>query len=513
MNYRKFVYIFLGLFMISCPKPEPTASFTASKTSALVDEVITFTNQSSNASTYAWDFGDGTSSSSDSPTHAFTSEGSFNVELTATGEGGTNTASQTITVAYPDPVAGFTMDKNPANVEVGEIITFTNSSENATSYSWSFGDGATSTDPNPTHAYTDDGTFTVQLTATGPGGATNSASETVTVTYPDPVADFTMDKSVAAPGETITFTNESEYAESYAWDFGDGATSTVTDPTHSYAAVGIYTVQLTATGFNGGTHSYSTAVTIAYPPVADFTIDKPTADVDETITFTNQSTNATSYSWDFEDGTTSTAENPTHVYSTDGTFSVQLIASGDGGKDTISKDVLIHPVSTVNIFPGVGAMGIELEETWETIKDKLSNEEYLGYFLIPGDGGNYVVHVWESLSEGVLLFNISVSASYSYSDSDILILMGLYDNFLGQTAESIQMGSTLSEVEAAYGLPDIYDTEYDSYLYDRLGIRFYYNASDIIDEMDIYFADSKKSTGIKYPEIDDLRNLKLKLQK
>jgi len=508
MNYRKFVYIFLGLFMISCPKPEPIASFTASKTSALVAEVITFTNQSDNASTYAWDFGDGTASTSDNPTHAFSSDGAFNVELTATGEGGSNTASQTITVAYPDPVAAFTMDKSSA--DVNEIITFTNTSENATSYSWSFGDGATSTEVSLTHSYSEDGTFTVQLTATGPGGATNSASETVTIIYPDPVADFTMDKSVANPGETITFTNESEYAESYSWDFGDGTTSTVTDPTHSYAAVGIYTVQLTATGFNGGTHTYSTAVNIIPPPVADFTWDPLSPNAGETITFTNQSTNATSYSWDFDDGTTSTAENPTHVYSIDGTFNVQLIASGDGGKDTISKDILVGPVSNVNIFPGVGAMGIELEDTWGTIKDKLSEEEYQGYFTIPASGGgDYIIHVWESLSEGVLLFNISPSASYSYSDSDILFLLALYDNFLGQTAEGIQMGSLLSEAVTAYGDPDSYDTEYDSYIYDRLGIRFYYNGSNIIDEMDIYFADSKKSTGIKYPEIHDLRNIKL----
>ncbi len=323
-----------------------------------------------------------------------------------------------------------------------------------------------------------------------------------------------MDKSLAEPGETITFTNESEYAESYVWDFGDGSTSTVTDPTHSYTAEGIYTVVLTATGFNGETDTYSSAVSICDPPVADFTWSPNPADMGETVSFTNQSTNATSYSWDFDDGTTSTAENPTHVYSTDGTYSVQLIASGDCGKDTISKDIQVSPGSTVNIFPGVGAMGIELEDTWGTIKDMLSEEEYLGYFTIPASGGgDYIIHVWESLYEGVLLFNISPSASYSYSDSDILFLLALYDNFLGQTAEGIQMGSLLSEAVTAYGDPDEYDTEYDSYVYDRLGIRFYYNGSNIIDEMDIYFADSKKSTGIKYPEIDDLRNIKLKLQK
>ena len=97
MYIRKLAYLLIALFLVSCAK-EPTASFTASTTNAKVDEVITFTNLSVDATTYAWDFGDGSSSVAMNPTHAFTSAGNYSVTLTATGDGGSNSSTQSITV-------------------------------------------------------------------------------------------------------------------------------------------------------------------------------------------------------------------------------------------------------------------------------------------------------------------------------------------------------------------------------------------------------------------------------
>jgi len=163
--------------MTSCSEEEPYASFTC-KSSAEVNEVITFTNSSTFATIYSWDFGDGNTSTEENPTHSYSNDGNFTVVLTATGDGGENSISKIITVAYPAPVANFTMDKTEAME--GETITFTNSSENATSYSWDFGDDKTSTDENPTHSYLTEGTYTVELTATGDGGS-KSITKTITI--------------------------------------------------------------------------------------------------------------------------------------------------------------------------------------------------------------------------------------------------------------------------------------------------------------------------------------------
>lgn len=150
----------------------------------------------------------------------------------------------------PKPIASFTISKTSA--EVDETIIFRNTSKNAISYSWSFGDGNISSDENPTHAYSTVGNFLITLTAFREGND-NSSSKSITICYPAPVASFTVDKSIAKTGETITFTNTSQNATSYSWDFGDGNTSTEVNPVHQYSSSGIKTAKLTAINDTGNT--------------------------------------------------------------------------------------------------------------------------------------------------------------------------------------------------------------------------------------------------------------------
>lgn len=159
------------------------------------------------------------------------------------------------------PVADFSIDK-PSS-ETGVTIYFINNSQNATGYTWDFGDGSTSTEKNPSHSYSTTGSFTVTLTATGDGG-TNTTSKTITISHPLAIASFSMDKTTAEVGVVINFTNTSLNALSYSWDFGDGKSSTATNPTHSYTAAGTFTVTLTATGQRGN-NTTSKTITITAP--------------------------------------------------------------------------------------------------------------------------------------------------------------------------------------------------------------------------------------------------------
>ena len=127
MNCRRILYILLGLFLASCPHdPVPLVSFSADTTTPLVDDLVSFTNSSIYATSYQWEFGDGTSSSDENPRHTYTTAGTFTVELKATGDGGINSASITITVSNLLPVAKFKMSKSTAKVD--EVIRFTNES-------------------------------------------------------------------------------------------------------------------------------------------------------------------------------------------------------------------------------------------------------------------------------------------------------------------------------------------------------------------------------------------------
>ncbi|WP_067047566.1 PKD domain-containing protein [Methanofollis ethanolicus] len=158
-------------------------------------------------------------------------------------------------------------------------------------YTWDFGDGsAVSHDENPTHIFETPGTYTVTLTAAGPGGSTEKTT-TITATWPAPVAGFTPDKTSGNYPLTVTFADASTgNITSRSWAFGDGETSTETSPAHTYAAAGNYTAKLTVTG-PGGSNSKEVAITVGHPaPVAGFTADKTSGIAPLTVTFTNNST-------------------------------------------------------------------------------------------------------------------------------------------------------------------------------------------------------------------------------
>ena len=168
-----------------------------------------------------------------------------------TADGGASAVGQaTVTTAvYPPPVAEFGADPlvGPAPL----TVSFTNSSTHATDYLWHFGDGQTSSLVDPEHAYTQAGVYTVSLTATGPGGS-DTLTRTDYITTAEPVAaGFSAFPPTGGAPLLVQFLNHSTGAVDYRWEFGDSLTSTLTSPTHTYAAVGVYTVSLTATGPGG----------------------------------------------------------------------------------------------------------------------------------------------------------------------------------------------------------------------------------------------------------------------
>jgi PKD repeat protein len=141
---------------------------------------------------------------------------------------------------------------------------------NIVSHSWDFGDGATSTEQSPTHTYDEQGIYTVSLTVTDDGGASNMTLQDVEVTDPTPtntppVASFTSSCTDLSCSFTNTSTDPDDDPLSYDWDFGDGTTSESADPTHAYAEAGTYTVTLTVTDDDGATDATSQNVTVNTP--------------------------------------------------------------------------------------------------------------------------------------------------------------------------------------------------------------------------------------------------------
>ncbi|HMF07593.1 MAG TPA: PKD domain-containing protein, partial [Thermoanaerobaculia bacterium] len=246
---------------VSGSSSAPVASFNFAPACQTCKNTIQFTDTSTNSPTsWSWSFGDGGTSTAQNPQHSFAASGTYNVSLTArnaAGSGGT-TRSVVINLGTSAPVAAFTFA--PACQTCKQSMQFTDTSTNSpTSWSWTFGDGGTSASRNPLHSYASAGTYTARLTATNASGS-SSASHTVTISL-GPVASFTVAPACQTCKNSMQFTDTSTNSPtSWSWAFGDGGTSTLRNPGHSFA-FGTYTVRLTATNSSGsGTYSKSVVI-------------------------------------------------------------------------------------------------------------------------------------------------------------------------------------------------------------------------------------------------------------
>ena len=363
----------------------PVASFTANPTISGLPANIGFNNTSSgDITSYSWDFGDGNSSNLVNPTHTYSAIGSYTVTLTVTGPGGADIASTTIQVVGP-PTANFTA--NPLIGAPPLTVNFTDASSGTiTSYAWDFGDGNSSTITNPSHNYAANGNYVVTLTVTGPGGS-DTHSEIITVADV-PVASFNANPTVVGVGVPVDFTDTSTgIITTRDWDFGDGNSSTATNPSHNYSSVGTYTVTLALTG-PSGSDSATTTIQVVAAPIANFAANPTVATIGTPINFTDASTGVIStYSWDFGDGNSSTATNPTHNYAATGTYTVTLTVTGPGGSDTASTtvDIVLTPVANFTVNPMIVELGTPINFT------DASTGTITGYSWDFGDGNSSTI--------------------------------------------------------------------------------------------------------------------------
>ena len=241
----------------SISPPAPVASFTGTPLTGSIPLGVQFTDTSTNTPTsWLWDFGDGNTSTAQNPLYTYTVAGTYSVSLTATNAGGsdTHTATNYVTASTPPaPVASFTGTPLTGSIPLG--VQFTDTSTNTpTSWLWDFGDGNTSTAQNPLYTYTVAGTYSVSLTATNAGGSdTHTATNYVTASPTiAPVSSFTGTPLSGNVPFAVQFTDTSiNSPTSWLWDFGDGNTSTVQNPLHTYTVAGTYTVSLKVTNSAG----------------------------------------------------------------------------------------------------------------------------------------------------------------------------------------------------------------------------------------------------------------------
>ncbi|MEM9548083.1 MAG: PKD domain-containing protein [Bacteroidota bacterium] len=309
--------------------PIPDFSYSISGT------IVSFFNFSQNATSYFWDFGDGITSNFSDPVHDFLDDGVYVVELTAFSDCGNVSKEEIIVIANP-PTAGFIADVEEGCAELTVQFTST-SSNNTDDFLWSFegGNPAISSEENPTVTYSDGGSFDVTLTVINETGDDILTLTDFIEVNDIPLADFSYEIN----GDEVTFTNFTEGADTYSWDFGDGNSSTEENPVHTYANDGDFEVVLTVTN-ECGENNVSSTVSISLAPIASFdAVQEPTDCATFVIDFQNTSTNnPDSFEWVFEGGdpVTSTEENPSVTYTSAGEFDVTLTVTNANGSNTIN---------------------------------------------------------------------------------------------------------------------------------------------------------------------------------
>jgi PKD repeat protein len=402
-------------------------------------------------STWSWDFGDPVSgvlnfSSLQNPQHIYRSFGQFTVNQIVTNVNGCKDTATHVLYLHDTPFVDFAAD----TACLGDSTHFADLSsppDSLIAWQWTFGDGATSNLQSPAHEYAAAGVYTVTLSVTNQSNCGHDTTKQVLV-RPVPQALFSASNN--CQGLVTQFNDQSYTPEgvlvTWAWDFGDGQTSTLPSPVHLYATYGTYTVTLTVTNSYGCSGFYSKNVVIYRNPTADFSFQNsfcPAGVVSFSDHTTPYGTTLTNWEWVFEPGQGSNVPNPVHTFAvTDTTYDVTLISTdANGCIDTVVKPVNVKPGfdftfnivlgctgSSTEFIPQNLAAGDSITAVSWTFGDPASgsanySNDYIGVHAYQNTG-NYIVKMkaWNSdLCVDSIVKSINIrkgpSASFTYPNT------------------------------------------------------------------------------------------------
>lgn len=328
---------------------ELSSEFTYEYDQSCLPVTVSYHDESVNATSWLWNFGDGNTSTEQNPIHTYYELPESNVKLTVENQTAcTQSSEQSLNFIFS---AEFQVDAS--QVCVGSNVQFSAISNDAVSWIWDFGDGESSVERNPTHLYETQGTYDVSLIAANESGCQDTVRMEQFIEVSPYKADFELtgtSQNSCVPVQ-VEFTDLSDGAISYHWDFGDGKTSRVANPVHLYQKVGEFDVTLIITNKLGcqDTLSKEQLVTVSGPETK-FEIDTKTVCLPNTANFTDVSESAVQWQWIFGDGNTSNEQNPSHKYENPGLYDVTLIAQNEEGCEQIFKisDIKVLPTPDVN---------------------------------------------------------------------------------------------------------------------------------------------------------------------
>ena len=322
----------------------PIANFFTSAQNICVGESIRFEDRSDDAQEYMWEFEGAIpfTSTEVNPEVTYSSSGNYSVKLTVSNDDGENEIflQDLIQVASAP-------DVNFSFIRSGKSVSFINSSANADTYSWDFGDGGSSTVAFARHTYERGGSYTIGLIATNECGSTEVTKQ-VEIEKTLPVAAFVPSARSVCAGSVIRYDNTSQEADAYQWVFEGGlpSISTIENPSIIYTTSGVYDVSLVVTNQDGqDTLRYSNYIEVESQPVINVSMESEAA----ALLIENNSLEVVDHLWNFGDGNTSAEATPTHQYESSGSFTITYQATNECGIRQYTEVIeIVIPVTTVD---------------------------------------------------------------------------------------------------------------------------------------------------------------------
>ena len=332
-----------------------TPFFNTNPTSGCAPLAVNFTNFTTGANVYNWDFGDGNVSNLMNPSHTYVNGGNYNVMLAANNGCSFDTIYFMVNV-LPQPSVSFVVAQDSLCQNVN--MQFINTSPNLSNLFWNFGDGNTSTLTNPTNAYAQGGTYNVSLIGTAQASGCTDTAHGVVFIKPGIDVAINLSDSIGCAPFQVQFQDVGQGAIFHQWDYGDGQTGASSSPTHTYLTFGSYITQLVGSNQWGCTDTATANVWVNPVPNAAFTVPPiNTCVYPATFQLTNTSSGATGYQWNLGNGQNSVQFEPVVTYNQPDTFAIQLVATNAFGcSDTAVQSVIMNQNVVANflITPEVG---------------------------------------------------------------------------------------------------------------------------------------------------------------